>query len=120
MTMPKSTLDVSRMFIIGGACIALLIGSGFATGQEIMQYFVAYGHAGLISILLMFALFTYVAFSFVMAGYEQSSARPRKYSRITAVKTRRLLRLFLGAFPVYVVLGDDCRSGAAQSETWLA
>ena len=61
MTMPKSTLDVSRMFIIGGACIALLIGSGFATGQEIMQYFVAYGHAGLISILLMFALFTYVS-----------------------------------------------------------
>ncbi|EQA9013408.1 MULTISPECIES: YkvI family membrane protein [Pseudomonas] len=78
MTMPKSTLDVSRMFIIGGACIALLIGSGFATGQEIMQYFVAYGHAGLISILLMFALFTYVAFSFVMAGYEQKFSAPKE------------------------------------------
>ena len=71
MTTPQATISFSRVLIIGGACIALLIGSGFATGQEIMQYFVSYGYAGVASIVLMFILFVYVALSFVMAGYEQ-------------------------------------------------
>ena len=57
MMAPQEKISFSRVLIIGGACIALLIGSGFATGQEIMQYFVAYGYAGVASILLMFVLF---------------------------------------------------------------
>ncbi|MCO7515949.1 hypothetical protein NJF44_14520 [Pseudomonas guariconensis] len=81
MDKQHSPARISRMFVIGGACIALLIGSGFATGQEIMQYFVAYEYAGLASIALMFLLFTYVALSFVMAGYEQQFSAPKDIFR---------------------------------------
>ena len=32
-----------RVLILAGAVIAFTIGSGFATGQEIIQYYTAYG-----------------------------------------------------------------------------
>ncbi|TJX15251.1 hypothetical protein E9840_04005 [Tissierella creatinini] len=63
--------------IMGGAFIGLLIGSGFTTGQEIMQYFVSYGNMGYIAILLMFILFCYVGASLVSVGYEQKFKEPK-------------------------------------------
>lgn len=35
-----------RALTYAGAIIAFLIGSGFATGQEILQYFTSYGYWG--------------------------------------------------------------------------
>ena len=39
----KEKLDWKRVIILAGAIIAFTIGSGFATGQEIIQYYTAYG-----------------------------------------------------------------------------
>lgn len=61
--------DVKQVYSIAGAFIAFLIGSGFATGQEIMQYFAAYGIMGLISAVIVFFLFMYAGISFVTTGY---------------------------------------------------
>lgn len=61
--------DVKQVYSIAGAFIAFLIGSGFATGQEIMQYFVAYGFMGIISAVIVFVLFMYTGVSFVTAGF---------------------------------------------------
>ena len=36
-------------FLYGGALVAALIGSGFASGQEIMQFFAVYGTAGILA-----------------------------------------------------------------------
>ena len=41
-----------RVLILAGAIIAFTIGSGFATGQEIIQYYTAYGIKGLLVILV--------------------------------------------------------------------
>ncbi len=57
--------------LIAGAFIAFLVGSGFATGQEIMQYFVGYGYAGVLGAGIVFAVFVYVGLSFVSAGHHQ-------------------------------------------------
>lgn len=73
----NSNVRFSRVILIGGALIALLVGSGFTTGQEIMQYFISYGYAGIASIVLMMALFIYVSVSFVSAGHKQQFAEPR-------------------------------------------
>ena len=35
--------NLKQIFRVSGAFVAFLIGSGFATGQEIIQYFAAYG-----------------------------------------------------------------------------
>lgn len=60
----------------GGAFIALLIGSGFATGQEILQYFSSIGYWGVAAIILTFILLAYVGMSFVSAGYHQKFETP--------------------------------------------
>lgn len=73
----NNTVSIRRVIIMGGAFIGLLIGSGFTTGQEIMQYFVSFGNMGYASIALMFALFVYVGISFVSVGYEQQFEEPK-------------------------------------------
>lgn len=77
MTQHNNNVRLSRVILIGGALIALLVGSGFTTGQEIMQYFVSYGYGGIASIALMMLLFIYVSISFVSAGHEQQFAEPK-------------------------------------------
>lgn len=59
-----------KIITYAGAFIAFLIGSGFATGQEVIQYFSSYGYLGILGILVVFALFMYVGTAFVLAGYD--------------------------------------------------
>lgn len=59
-----------------GAFIALLIGSGFATGQELLQYFASWGYAGLLGVVATFILLAYVGVSFVSAGYNNKFDTP--------------------------------------------
>lgn len=44
--MEKKELSWGRVFILIGALMAFLIGSGFASGQETVQYFTGYGVVG--------------------------------------------------------------------------
>ena len=44
--MEKKELSCGRVFILIGALMAFLIGSGFASGQETVQYFTGYGVVG--------------------------------------------------------------------------
>ena len=48
-----------RVVILAGAIIAFTIGSGFATGQEIVQYYTAYGVQGIFTELLFAVCFIY-------------------------------------------------------------
>ena len=68
--MEQSKVSIARVITYAGAFIAFLIGSGFATGQEVMQYFSAYGWMGIAGILVVFILFLYVGWDFVVTGYE--------------------------------------------------
>ena len=53
---------------ISGAFVAFVIGSGFATGQEAMQFFVTYGAKGVLGAALSLALFIYACSSLMLAG----------------------------------------------------
>lgn len=74
--MVNQTVNIKQVISFAGAFIAFLIGSGFATGQEIMQYFSAYGFMGILSALLVFALFLYVGVSFITVGYVNKFPKP--------------------------------------------
>lgn len=52
----------------GGAYIAFCIGSGFATGQEIMQFFTSYGYWSLGGVAISFILFAWYGGSIMEAG----------------------------------------------------
>lgn len=60
-----------RVLILAGAVIAFTIGSGFATGQEIIQYFTAYGVKGILTVLLFAVCFIYYNYNFAKAGAEE-------------------------------------------------
>lgn len=64
-----------RVLILAGAVIAFTIGSGFATGQEIIQYFTAYGTKSLLVIAVFAVAFLYYNFNFAKAGAEQKFER---------------------------------------------
>lgn len=67
--MGSERFNWGRTITYGGAFIAFLIGSGFATGQEVIQYFSGYGYLGLLGVLMVFLMFLYVGVDFVLAGY---------------------------------------------------
>lgn len=60
-----------RVVILAGAIIAFTIGSGFATGQEIVQYYTAYGVQGIFTVLLFAVCFIYYNYNFAKAGAEE-------------------------------------------------
>lgn len=66
-----------RILTYAGAIIAFLIGSGFATGQEILQYFVSYGYWGIFGPgTVVLILMTYVAVEFFIVGHAKKFDRP--------------------------------------------
>lgn len=60
-----------RVLILAGAIIAFTIGSGFATGQEIIQYYTAYGLKGILAVALFAVFFIYYNYNFAKAGAEE-------------------------------------------------
>ena len=60
-----------NVILIAGAIIAFTIGSGFATGQEIMQYYTAYGVNSILVVLTFLILFMYYNFNFALAGVKE-------------------------------------------------
>lgn len=62
-------LDWRTSLKIAGTFIAFLTGSGFCTGQEILQYFVSYGWKGLLTLLVISLIFLYAGYAFLLTGY---------------------------------------------------
>ncbi len=61
-------INWGRTLNYSGAIIAILIGSGFATGQEVLQYFSSYGYLGVLGVIVVFLLFLYVGVEFITVG----------------------------------------------------
>ncbi|GAA4116963.1 YkvI family membrane protein [Enteractinococcus coprophilus] len=66
-----------RVLTYAGAIMAFLIGSGFATGQEIMQYFASYGFWGVFGTgVLVLALISFVSIQFLTVGQREQFEKP--------------------------------------------
>jgi uncharacterized membrane protein YkvI len=90
-----------RVITYAGAIIAFLIGSGFATGQEILQYFTSYGYWGIFGTgLLVLVLITYVCVEFFVVGQAKKFDRP---SRIFHYYCGRYLGTFFDYFSIVFV-----------------
>jgi uncharacterized membrane protein YkvI len=74
---PVAKTSVLRVLSYAGAIVAFLIGSGSATGKEILQYFTSYGYWGVFGTgLLVLVLMTYVAVEFFTVGQAKKFERP--------------------------------------------
>ncbi|MCE4831011.1 hypothetical protein LV540_16520, partial [Clostridioides difficile] len=52
-------VNIKTVISFAGAYVATVIGSGFATGQEILQFFTFYGYAGIIGGIISMVLFSW-------------------------------------------------------------
>ena len=90
-----------RVLTYAGAIIAFLIGSGFATGQEILQYFTSYGYWGIFGTgLLVLVLISYVCVEFFLVGRKHGFDKP---SRIFYYYCGRYLGTFFDWFSILFV-----------------
>ena len=78
----EGKISILNVMKFAGAFIAFIIGSGFATGQEIMQFFTSNGLYSLVSIIISLILFTYFGSTVMSCGFDYGSLkkyRPYKY-----------------------------------------
>lgn len=64
----KEKMNYSRVITMVGAILAFSIGSGFATGQELIQYITAYAYQGILIGLIFFVIFGYSNYAYAKAG----------------------------------------------------
>lgn len=67
-----------RVLKLGSAFIGIIVGAGFASGQEILQYFTSFGHLGTIGAIISTALFTYVGMTLVNTGSQLKTTNHRE------------------------------------------
>lgn len=109
--------SLGRSFIMGGALIGLLIGSGFATGQEIMQYFVSYGYWGIVGAAVVLILLSFVGVGFISVGNVLKFERGTKvYDYFCGERLGRFYDFFSNAFVfmTYIIMIAGAASTGAQ------
>ena len=71
----KGRSSLINIIKFAGAYIAFIIGSGFATGQEIMQFFTSNGLWSIGSIIISLILFTYFGSTIMGSGYDHRNIK---------------------------------------------
>ena len=75
--MKNEKVSIIQILKYAGAFAACAIGSGFATGQEIMQFFSAYGQKGIWGTIVTAILFTWCGATFMRHGYRHKLTKPK-------------------------------------------
>lgn len=103
----ENKVRIGQVIRLSGAFVACAIGSGFATGQEVLQFFTVYGKGGVLGALVNTVLFAFCGFAFMRQGYQYSLSDPRKVSefyfgRKFGPVAEIIMQIFL--FGVFVIM----------------
>lgn len=69
--MGKGKSNIGTIITVAGTYMAFAIGSGFASGQEILQYFAAYGVMGFAALVLFFIVGSAMDTEFITVGQRE-------------------------------------------------
>ena len=103
----KDTVNPINVLKYAGAFVACAIGSGFATGQEIMQFFTGQGIMSIAGTIVTAVIFAWIGGLFMKHGYEQQLDNPgdiisyyfgKKFGKIAEY----IFQIFL--YGVYVIM----------------
>lgn len=86
-----------RVFKYASAFIGIIVGAGFASGQEVLQYFTSFGHMGTVAALLATALFAYLGMTLMRIGSRLQTASHR--DAIYTISGR-----YLGVIVDYIII----------------
>ncbi len=73
--MPANTFDIRHSIRIAGAFIAWVIGSGFATGQEMLRFYASFGLCGYGAVAVNLVGFLGMAYLLMRTGFEHKKER---------------------------------------------
>lgn len=103
--MSKREISYKTIMAIIGAYAAYGIGSGFATGQEILQYFASWGPEGMLSALLGSAILMGISFSILVRDGFLHNDDFKKDSDCFAYYGGKYIGGFIDLFSIALVLG---------------
>lgn len=114
----KEKLNLGRVIKLSGAYIAFTIGSGFATGQEIIQFYTSYGWASVGAILISMFLFAWVGASVMGMGFDnkQQGKNPGAYQQFCGKYLGTFYEYFVVFFLFCVVVVLISGAGATLNE----
>lgn len=100
-----------------GAYIAYIIGSGFATGQEIIQFYTSYGYLSIGAILISMFFFAWVGSITMAVGYDhKNEAEGGEYQRFCGKYLGTFYAYFVPIFLFCVVVIMISGAGATLNE----
>ncbi|MET3576886.1 hypothetical protein ACFFIY_07915 [Bhargavaea ullalensis] len=91
-----------RILKIAGAFVGVIVGAGFASGQEVLQYFTSFGYKGTIAAVVATALFAYLGMILTNIG-----SRLKADSHKTAIYeiSGRYLGVIVDAIIIFTLFG---------------
>lgn len=113
----KNNIRLSSVIKYAGAYIAFEIGSGFATGQEILQFYTSYGAMGIGAALISMIIFAWAGGSMMKIGYCAAEYETAKPYRLLCGKPAGLFFEWFVIFYLFAVLAVMLSgAGAALQE----
>ncbi|MDP9806545.1 putative membrane protein YkvI [Trueperella bonasi] len=93
---------LKRVIVIALAYIGVVVGAGFASGQEVLQYFVAHGRSGIVAVAITAALMAAIGVAALQLG---SYAGAKEHSTVFNQIAHPLIARALDAFIVFTLFG---------------
>ncbi|MDO5376126.1 MAG: hypothetical protein Q4F01_08065 [Staphylococcus rostri] len=113
----SNTVNWKKVLKLSGAYIAYLIGSGFATGQEVMQFFASYGPIGIVGAFISMILFCVLGSMIMLKGYELKLKQPGDIFKVYCGNiVGRIIEYFALLFLFSIVVIMIAGTGAVVSE----
>ncbi|MDO5044534.1 MAG: hypothetical protein Q4E22_04475 [Coriobacteriia bacterium] len=119
--MDSKKIAWSRVLRLAGAITAYLIGSGYATGQEISQFFTAYGPWGIVSGLLIAIFYAIMVAIVIGYGYDHrhspvQGAKTQAFTYFTGKIYGTFLQWFIPFFLYLVFIAMVAGAGATIAQ----
>ncbi len=95
----NNKFDIKETIKFAGTYISVCIGSGFATGQEIMQFFSAYGMISILSSIICMVLLCYCGASLLQMGNkERINSTSDIFTYLCGKNIGKLFKVFMPIF----------------------
>lgn len=115
----KNSIEHRNILKVVGSFVSLLIGSGFATGQETMQFFSAFGVKGIAGIGIVLILLSYLTFNFIKLGKEKNITKSNElFQYYFGKKIGSLLGWYTLFFIILIFIVMVAGAGSALEESY--
>ncbi|MBP2633540.1 MAG: hypothetical protein H6Q70_4168 [Firmicutes bacterium] len=116
--MRKESISLKKVVLLAGALCAYWIGSGFATGQEVLQFFTTSGTNGIIAALIFLALMSYLTYALYGIGQKKKFENPYDVFEYYCGKVIGQVYIWYSVLLVYAIFVVMLAGGGATIEQY--